>query len=223
MVNSACPEEIRDLLAVIPVDGVTMNPSLLAKYGHRDQGVLLRTLLSLVDGPIFAQVTSGDYDGMLTDARALTSISERIVVKIPCTRSGFLACRELSAEGASVNMTLCFSPVQAVLAARNGARWVSPFVGRLDDAGRDGASTLKEICSVLHDYGFSKSIAVLAASLRNEQHIAAALTARVHAITLDPAQLRRLSDDPLTDEGAARFLDDWQKSARYPAEQPSAD
>lgn len=189
-----------------------MNPSLVAARGNVNLDEILRELLELIDGPIFTQMTSDDCAGIVTEARRLAEFSERIVVKIPCNAVGLHACRQLAPAGVPVNMTLCFNPMQAVLAARAGARWISPFIGRLDDAGRDGAATLTEICSVLRNYSLLPALRVLAASIRTELHISAALAAGVHAVTLSPSQILGLPHDPLTEEGCSAFLRDWRNA-----------
>lgn len=207
--NSASPSEISDLLATTSIDGVTMNPSLVAATRNLDLSATIQRFLQLFDGPIFAQATSAKSGEMVAEAQQLRRISERVVVKLPCTLPGFVACRSLAKDRVPVNMTLCFSPAQALLAARAGAKWISPFIGRLDDAGRNGAATLKAICSTLRDYGFGSSTSVLAASIRSKGHFTAALEARVRGITLSPSQILDLHHDPLTEEGCVAFARDW--------------
>ncbi len=211
--NSASPSEISDLLATTPIDGITMNPSLVAATGNLDLSDTIQRFLQLIEGPIFAQVASPNSSEMVAEAQQLRRISERVVIKLPCTSPGFMACRSLVQHNVPVNMTLCFNQAQALLAARAGAKWVSPFVGRLDDAGRHGATTLKAICSTLRDYGFGSSTSVLAASIRSEEHFAAALEACVRGVTLSPSQILKLHQDPLTEEGCAAFARDWSAVA----------
>jgi transaldolase len=208
--NSASSQEIQALLTHALVDGVTLNPSLLYQAGRADQLGLLRELLPLLDGPVFAQVTSVDSEQIVEEAHGLAAISPRVVVKLPSNQEGFIACRRLANAGVSVNMTLCFNPTQAVLAARMGARWVSPFLGRLDDAGRDGTATLEAICSALRHYDPEGKVRVLAASIRTPAHLTATIRAGAHAITLGPQQIRELASDLLSDAGHAKFQEDWR-------------
>jgi transaldolase len=209
--NSASPSEICDLLSITSLDGVTMNPSLVAAAGSLDLSVIIQQFLELIKGPIFVQVTGTNAEEMVAEGQRLGQISHHVVVKLPCTSPGFVACRHLTQLQVPVNMTLCFTPAQALLAARAGAKWVSPFVGRLDDAGRHGAAALKAMCSALRDYASSTS--VLAASIRSDEHFTAALEARVRGVTLSPSQILEMHDDPLTEEGCAAFARDWAAAA----------
>lgn len=197
------------LTGEVNVDGVTMNPTMLALEKCNDVCRLVRDMLPITPGKIFAPVVSSAIDDIVNEGLTLSALSDRVVVKLPSTRAGFEACRRLTREGTQVNMTLCFTLLQVVEAGRSGASWISPFLGRVDDAGGDGARRLCEMLTVIRTYGFRLS--VLAASLRTKDSISAALLAGVHAITLDPAQLRDFGQDELSDAGASRFESDWKQ------------
>lgn len=215
--NTADASELERLSAEMSVAGVTMNPTMLALQGCSDIIGLVREMLRITSGKIFVPVVSSALEGVVNEGLSLSALSDQVVVKLPSTRVGFEACKRLSREGAQVNMTLCFTLPQVVEAARSGANWISPFLGRIDDAGGDGSRRLSEMLRVIKIYEFGLS--VLAASLRTKELISSAILAGVHAVTLDPAQLRDLAQDELSDAGAARFESDWSKflATRGPA------
>ncbi|TVP76265.1 MAG: fructose-6-phosphate aldolase [Gemmatimonadales bacterium] len=191
------------------IDGVTTNPSLLAKAGNdRAPAELFREICETVDGPVSAEVVAVDSDGMIAEGRKLAAIHEHIVVKLPLTEAGLVACRTLTAEEIQTNVTLCFSTAQALLAAKAGATWVSPFVGRLDDIGHDGLEIVAEIRQVYDNYGFETEI--LAASLRHPRHVQEAMLVGADVATLPPSVLYPLLHHPLTDRGLDQFLKDWK-------------
>jgi transaldolase len=195
------------------IDGITTNPSLMAKaLGDRAPREHFQEICRLVDGPISAEVIATDHPAMVTQGRELAALHENIVVKLPLTEEGLKACRTLSREGIDTNVTLCFSTAQALLAAKAGATFVSPFVGRLDDVGHDGMEIIAEIRQVYETYGFETEI--LAASLRHPRHVLEAMLAGADAATIPPAVLHALVRHPLTDAGLARFLEDWKGLGR---------
>ncbi len=206
--DTADVNEIRELSALGVVDGVTTNPSILAKEGRPFQEIVTE-ILALVDGPVSLEVVSTDAPGMLKEARDLASLHKNVVVKIPLIAEGLKAVRQLAQEGISTNVTLCFSPAQALLAAKAGAAYISPFVGRLDDISHVGMELVRQIVTIYRNYGFSTQ--VLAASLRTPIHFLEAALAGVHVCTLPPSVLRQLIKHPLTDIGLAGFLADWKK------------
>ena len=190
------------------VDGVTTNPSLIAKEGQplKEQ---VRLICDIVDGPVSAEVVATDFDGMVRQARELHAIHPNIVVKVPLTRDGIKTCATLSKTGIRFNVTLCFSAGQALLAAKAGATFVSPFVGRLDDIGDEGMALIRTICGIYKNYGFKTE--VLAASLRSPLHVVQAAQAGAHIGTLPFKVLDQLFNHPLTDRGLEQFLKDYNK------------
>jgi transaldolase len=191
------------------IDGITTNPSLMAKaLGDGDPTEHFQKICALVDGPISAEVIATDVSGMVAEGRRLAALHANIVVKLPITEAGLVACRTFSREGIRTNLTLCFSAAQALLVAKAGATYVSPFVGRLDDVGHDGIELLREIREVYDLYGFETQI--LAASLRHPRHVHEAMMAGADAATLPSSVLYPLLRHPLTDQGLERFLKDWQ-------------
>jgi transaldolase len=206
--DTADVKEIRDLYALGVVDGVTTNPSIVAKSGRPFKEVILE-ILGIVDGPISLEVVSTDTAGMLGEARELATLHRNVVVKIPLIAEGLKAVRQLSREGIRTNVTLCFSPTQALLAAKAGATYISPFVGRLDDIAQDGLELVRQILAIYQNYGFPTL--VLAASLRGPVHVLEAALAGAHVGTLPPSVLRQMLKHPLTDSGLAGFLADWKK------------
>jgi transaldolase len=207
--DTADLSEIRRAAEAGLIDGITTNPSLMAQaLGDADPKDHFRQICTLVDGPISAEVVATDTAGMLEEGRRLASLHPNIVVKLPITEEGLIACRTLSHEGIRTNLTLCFSAAQALLVAKAGATWVSPFVGRLDDVGQDGIALIREIREVYDFYGFETGI--LAASLRHPRHVHEVMLAGADAATLPPGVLYPLLRHPLTDQGLARFLKDWQ-------------
>jgi transaldolase len=211
--DTADLDEIRRAADAGLIDGITTNPSLMAKaLGDRAPKDHFAEICRIVDGPISAEVVATDTDGMVTQGRELAALHPNIVVKLPITEAGLRACRTLSAEGTATNLTLCFSTAQALLAAKAGATFVSPFVGRLDDAGHDGMEIIAEIRQVYETYGYETEI--LAASLRHPRHVLEAMLAGADAATLPPSVLYPLLKHPLTDSGLARFLEDWKGLGR---------
>ena len=209
--DSADPKEIASLAATGLVDGVTTNPSLAAKTG-KPLFDALRAICDTVKGSVSAEVTAVETDAMIAEGKKLAKIADNITVKVPLTWDGLRACRALSGDGHKVNVTLCFSPTQALLAAKSGATFISPFIGRLDDAGHDGMALIREIRHIYDNYGFSTEI--LAASIRHVTHVRDAALARADVATMPAAIFRQLVYHPLTDKGLAAFLEDWKKSGQ---------
>jgi transaldolase len=191
------------------LDGCTTNPSLIAKEGIRFED-RIREITQIVDGDISAEVVATDTNAMLTEGRALAKIHKNVVVKVPLTRDGIRACSTLSREGIRVNVTLCFSAGQALLAAKAGAYFISPFVGRVDDTGWDGMQLIRDICLIYKNYGFSTQ--VLAASLRSVNHVIDAAKAGAHVGTMPFKVMDSLFSHPLTDRGLDQFLKDYAKA-----------
>ena len=208
-IDTADVDEIRAAKALGLVDGVTTNPSLVAKAG-REFSEVLAEIVALVDGPISAEVVATDCDGMLAEAEELVKFNpEKIVVKVPLTEDGLKATRRLSERGIKTNVTLVFSSLQALLAAKAGATYVSPFVGRLDDIGHDGMEGVDQIRTIFDNYGFGTEIIV--ASVRSPQHVLQAGLMGADICTIPFGVLRQLMQHPLTDLGLEKFLADWQK------------
>lgn len=205
-VDTAEIGEIRACAELGLVDGVTTNPSLVKKAG-RPFKQLLEEICAAVDGPVSAEVAALDTDTMLAEARVLAKIAPNIVVKAPLTWDGLKACRALAAEGVRTNVTLCFSANQALLAAKAGAAYISPFIGRLDDVGADGMELIREIRAVYDNYGFKTEL--LAASLRSSEHVKQCALAGADVATVPPSVLRGLVKHPLTDKGLEAFVADW--------------
>jgi transaldolase len=201
-------KEIRELASLGLVDGVTTNPSLVAKEG-RPFREIVEEIIRIVDGPINLEVVSTDTQGMMAEGRDLAKIHANVVVKIPLIAEGLKAVRQLTLEGIKTNVTLCFSASQALLVAKAGATYVSPFVGRLDDISHVGMDLIRQIVPIYKNYGYPTK--VLAASLRNPLHFVDAAMAGAHVCTLPPAVLRQLLKHPLTDSGLEKFLADWKK------------
>jgi transaldolase len=212
-VDTADVGEIAELAATGLVDGVTTNPSLVAKTG-RPFFEVLSEICALVPGPVSAEVAATDFDGMMREAHRLAEVAQNICIKVPLTWDGLKACRRLSGEGIPVNVTLCFTPAQALLAAKAGATFVSPFVGRLDDIGHRGMQLIEEICEIYRNYPDTIRTKVLAASIRTVGHVIEAATAGAHVATLPPSVLRAMVRHPLTDRGLEGFLADWKKSGQ---------
>ena len=211
-IDTADLAEIRDLVATGLVDGVTTNPSLVAKSGRNFLDVVAE-ICALVKGPVSAEVTALDVATMLAEGRKLARIAPNVTVKVPLTPDGLKACRALSSEGTMVNVTLCFSAAQALLAAKAGASFISPFVGRLDDVGAAGMELIREIVEIYRNYPQLKT-EVLVASVRSPLHVTAAAKMGAHVATLPPAVLRQMFQHPLTDKGLAAFLADWAKTGQ---------
>lgn len=209
--DTASLKEIREGAALGVVDGITTNPTLLAKE-QGDPEEILREICREVDGPISAEVVATDAEGMVREGRHWASVHENIVVKCPCTADGLKATKALSAEGKRVNMTLIFSPTQALLAAKAGARFVSPFVGRLDDISTPGMELVQDILEIFGNYDYDCE--VLAASLRHPMHVVEAARMGAHIGTMPYSVFQSLLKHPLTDIGLKRFLDDWEKARK---------
>ena len=211
-VDTADVDAIRDLADTGLVDGVTTNPSLIAKSG-RDFVEVVKEICGIVDGPISAEVTATAYDEMVAEGRKLAKIHENITVKLPLTRDGLKTCKSLSEEGTMVNVTLCFSANQALLAAKAGATFISPFVGRLDDIAMDGMQLISDIVEMYDNYP-ALSTEVLVASVRSPMHVLEAAKMGADVCTLPPDVLLALFNHPLTDKGLEAFLADWQKTGQ---------
>lgn len=211
-IDTADIKDIRDLAASGLVDGVTTNPSLVAKTGRKFVDVVAE-ICAIVPGPVSAEVAALDFDTMLKEGRRLARIAKNVTVKVPLTPDGLKACKALSSDGVMVNVTLCFSAAQAILAAKAGASFVSPFVGRLDDVGASGMALIQEICTIYRQYPSFKT-EVLVASIRNPTHVVDAAKMGAHVATLPPNVLRQLYAHPLTDKGLAAFLADWAKTGQ---------
>ncbi len=207
-IDTANVKEIKEANALGLVDGVTTNPSLVAKEG-RDFKDLIKEICSIVDGPISAEAVSLDADGMIKEARELSKLHKNIVVKIPMTPEGLKAVKVASKEGIKTNVTLVFSPSQALLAAKAGATYVSPFVGRLDDISHVGMDLIEQILIIFDNYSFETEIIV--ASIRNPLHVVDAALMGAHVATIPYNVMLQLSKHPLTDIGIKKFLDDWEK------------
>ncbi len=201
--------EIRRAAAAGLIDGITTNPSLMAKaIGDREPRDVFREISEVVDGPISAEVVALDADEMFSQGKQLAAIHDNIVIKVPLTEDGLGACRRLRAEGIGVNVTLCFSGPQALLAAKAGASYISPFVGRLDDIGHDGMGLISEIRETYDNFGIETEI--LTASVRHPRHFVEAMRLGSDCATIPPKVLYQLLKHPLTDKGLAQFMKDWQ-------------
>ena len=211
-VDSADISEIREIAAAGLLDGVTTNPSLLAKTGRPFKDVI-KEICEAVDGPVSAEVTAPGFDGMMAEGEKLADIAKNVVVKVPSTWDGFKACRALSQRGFRVNVTLCFSANQALLAGKAGAAFISPFAGRLDDIGFDGMELIREIRAIYGHYASIKT-EVLASSIRTPLHVKQAALAGADVATVPPTVLRNLAKHPLTDKGLESFLTDWRKTGQ---------
>jgi transaldolase len=211
-IDTADIGEIRDLAATGFVDGVTTNPSLVAKSGRKFLDVV-REICELVPGPVSAEVTATDAATMLAEGRKLAKIAKDVAVKVPLTPDGLKTCRTLRQEGTMVNVTLCFSAAQALLAAKAGANFISPFVGRLDDVGQTGMELIREIVTIYRNYPTIKT-EVLVASIRNPLHVTEAAKLGAHVGTMPPAILRQMFAHPLTEKGLASFIADWKKTGQ---------
>jgi transaldolase len=202
---------VKDIEKLVPlgiIDGITTNPSLLAKEGGDYRGIL-KKICQIVQGPTSAEVTETEAQAMIKQGRELSKIDPWIVVKVPLTRDGIQACKTLSTEGIKVNVTLCFSPAQALLAAKVGATYISPFVGRLDDISTNGMELIREIVEIYDNYDFKTE--VLVASCRHPMHVVEAARMGADIATCPPAVIDAMFNHPLTDIGLAKFLKDWEK------------
>src|SRR3954451_19254657 len=203
--------EIRELAETGLLDGVTTNPSLIHKSG-RDFLDVVREIAGVVTGPVSAEVVALDFEGMMREAEVLRKIADNIAVKVPLTPAGLRACKVLTGDGSMVNVTLCFSPAQALLAAKAGASFISPFVGRLDDIGTDGMSLIADIRLIYDNYDYPTQI--LVASVRHPMHVVEAAKIGADVMTAPPKIIHQLFKHPLTDVGIASFLKDWQATGQ---------
>lgn len=210
-VDTADIAAIRELHELGMVDGVTTNPSLILKSG-RDIAEVTREICELVPGPVSAEVVAADAEGMIREGKHLAQIASNIVVKVPLTWDGLKACRALSDDGHMVNVTLCFSPAQAILAAKAGATFISPFIGRLDDIHLDGMDLIADIREIYDNYGFETEI--LAASIRSVNHIVEAAKIGADVITAPPSVIKSMANHVLTDKGLEQFNADWAKTGQ---------
>jgi transaldolase len=204
--------DIRDLAATGLLDGVTTNPSLIAKSGKQFLP-LIAEICEVVGGPVSAEVAATDYDTMIKEGRKLAAIAKNVAVKVPLTPAGLKVCKELSDAGTMVNVTLCFSPAQAILAAKAGATFISPFIGRLDDISHDGMQLISDIVSIYSNYP-DWDTQVLVASVRHPMHIVDSAIIGADVVTCPPDVIRKLYSHPLTDKGLAAFVEDWKKTGQ---------
>jgi len=207
-IDTANIDEIKEAAALGVLDGVTTNPSLVSKEG-KDFRKLLDEILKIVDGPVSAEVISTDYEGILKEGRDLAKIHKNIVVKIPLIKEGLKACKTLTGEGIKVNVTLCFSPNQAILAAKAGATYVSPFVGRLDDISTSGMDLISQIVQIYRNYNYKTQ--VLVASVRHPLHVVESALIGADVCTIPFDVIKKMFNHPLTDIGLEKFLSDWKK------------
>ena len=210
-IDSADIDKISALNATGLVDGVTTNPSIIAKSG-RDFKEVIREICEIIEGHVSAEVVATDAEQMITEGRELQKIADNVCVKLPLTMDGLKACNQFSKDGIPTNVTLCFSPNQALLAAKVGATYISPFIGRLDDITLDGMGLISDIRMIYDNYGFKTEI--LAASIRNVNHVKQCALAGADVMTAPPDVVEKLSTHPLTDKGLAAFLKDWEKTGQ---------
>jgi transaldolase len=206
-IDTADVREIRDLAETGMIDGVTTNPSLIAQSGREFTDVI-EEICSFIDGPVSAEVAATDAPTMIKEGHKLAKIAKNVVIKVPLTIDGLKTCKILSDEGTMVNVTLCFSAAQAILAAKVGATFISPFVGRLDDIALDGMDLISDICEIYANYQ-EFTTQVLVASVRSPKHVVDAASLGAHVVTIPPSALRQLYNHPLTDKGLESFLNDW--------------
>src|SRR5690606_682866 len=211
-VDTADVAVIKELAATGLLDGVTTNPSLVAKVG-RDFKSVVREICEIVPGPVSAEVAATDYEGMVAEGRVLAAIAKKVCIKVPLTWDGLKACRTLTSDGHMVTVTLCFSANQALRAAKAGATFVSPFIGRLDDIGLDGRELIREIRAIFDNYS-ELTTDILAASIRTVNHVRQAALIGADVATIPPAVLQALVKHPLTDIGLAQFVADWEKTGQ---------
>jgi transaldolase len=210
-VDTADVGEIRELNDLGLIDGVTTNPSLIMKSG-RDIREVTKEICSIVDGPVSAEVAATEYDAIMKEAAVLAKIADNICIKLPLTLDGLKACRALTSDGHMTNVTLCFSANQALLAAKAGASFISPFIGRIDDMGMDGMDLIREIRQIYDNYGFDTEI--LAASIRTVNHVKEAALIGADVATIPASTIKSLVKHPLTDKGLEAFLSDWKKTGQ---------
>lgn len=211
-VDTADIEEIKELAATGLLDGVTTNPSLIAKSGQ-EFVPLIEEICKVVRGPVSAEVAATDYETMMKEAEVLRRIADNVAIKVPLTPDGLKVCKNLSDDDTMVNVTLCFSPAQAILAAKAGATFVSPFVGRLDDISSDGLTLIQDIVSIYENYPDFHT-EVLVASIRSPMHIVESAKMGAHVMTAPPSVIKQLYKHPLTDSGLAAFVEDWAKTGQ---------
>ncbi len=211
-IDTADTDEIKALAGTGMVDGVTTNPSLIAKTGRQFLDVI-EEICGIVEGPVSAEVTATDAENMIKEGQKLAAIAKNVAVKVPLTEDGLITCKTLSDAGTMVNVTLCFSAAQAILAAKAGATFVSPFVGRLDDLSQDGMQLISDICDIYANYTAFET-EILVASVRGPQHVVDAARMGADIVTIPPSALKQLFKHPLTDKGLAAFLDDWAKTGQ---------
>ena len=209
--DTAEVKDIQELNDLGLLDGVTTNPSLIAKSGRKFKDVIAE-ICEIVEGPVSAEVVSLDYDGMMREAADLRKIARNVTIKVPLTLDGLKACKALSSDGCMVNVTLCFSAIQALLAAKAGATFISPFIGRLDDIHLDGTELIAEIRQIYDNYAFDTEI--LAASVRTALHVKQVALIGADVATCPPAVIKGLVKHPLTDKGIEQFLADWKKTGQ---------
>ena len=210
-VDTADIKQIEELIPTGFVDGITTNPSLIAKQGN-DLSEIIKSICSIVNGPVSAEVTATDHPTMLDEGKYLASLAKNVAVKVPLTVDGLKTCKKLREQNIMVNVTLCFSAAQALLAAKAGANFISPFVGRLDDIGEKGMGLIEDIVIMYENYGFETE--VLVASVRTKKHVIDAALIGAHVATLPPKVINELYRHELTDKGLKAFLDDWEKTGQ---------
>ncbi len=206
--DTANIQEIKDAALTGLINGVTTNPSLISKEGRAFSEVV-KDICAIVNGPISAEVIATDYEGMLKEGRELAKIHSNVTIKVPLTVDGLRACQAFRKDNIKVNVTLCFSAAQALLAAKSGATYISPFIGRLDDVSEDGMKLIEDIRTIYDNYGFQTKI--LAASIRHPMHVVNSALAGADVATMPLSVLKMLFQHPLTDKGIAKFLEDWKK------------
>ncbi len=210
-VDTAEIKDIKELQETGLLDGVTTNPSLIAKSGRNIKEVI-KEICGIVPGPISAEVASLEYDGMIAEGTELAKIADNVVIKLPLTMNGLRACKYFTSSGRKVNVTLCFSANQALLAAKVGATYISPFIGRLDDINIEGMDLITDIRTIYDNYAYTTEI--LAASIRSANHVTQAALAGADVATIPPAVIRKLAEHPLTDKGIEGFLKDWKATGQ---------
>ena len=209
--DTADLDAIKDLADIGMLDGVTTNPSIIAKSGKQFLEVI-PAICKLTDGPVSAEVASTDYDTMMKEAEKLAGLADNVCVKLPLTEAGLKTCRNLSVQGIQTNVTLCFSANQALLAAKAGATFISPFVGRLDDIGLTGMDLIQDIVRIYDNYGYETEI--LVASVRHPQHVLESARLGADVVTLPPSVIKQMYKHPLTDKGLAAFVEDWKSTGQ---------
>ena len=209
--DTAEVKDIKELHELGLLDGITTNPSLIAKSGRQIKEVI-KEICSIVPGPVSAEVASINFDGMMAEAEVLRKIADNVVIKVPLTLDGLKACKRLSGDGTKVNVTLCFSPNQALLAAKAGATYISPFIGRLDDINLEGMDLIRDIRTIYDNYAYTTEI--LAASIRTPTHVTQAALAGADVATIPPAVIKKLADHPLTKSGLEAFVKDWASTGQ---------